>query len=189
MNMRILAGEEGGGDEEDNMALYPRKEPEMFTNKQASCGDLTPEEFKERQTISECIFIKHGLQNVFESSGEMPVEPSFNPTNNKDHEWKYAMVKFGEVSVDKPTLYFDDKELEFLSWHVRLQNMTYSVRMKVNVDVEKTGQDEVVEKQILSKKTQDIPIGRIPVMVKFVLCNTTEKGDNGESSKKGESAY
>ena len=41
----------------------------------------------------------------------------------------------------------------------------------------KTGQDEYVEKQILPKKTQDIPIGRIPVMVKSVLCNSTEKGE------------
>ncbi|CDY49615.1 BnaCnng17670D, partial [Brassica napus] len=146
-------------------------------------------------------FIEHGLQSVFESSGEMLVEPSFDPTKNKDHEWRYATVKFGEVSVDKPTLYSDDKELVFLPWHARLQNMTYSARMKVNVDVEvfvkkvvkrdkfKTGQDEYVEKQILSKKTQDIPIGRIPVMVKSVLCNTTEKGKNGESYRKGECAF
>ncbi|XP_009145936.1 DNA-directed RNA polymerases IV and V subunit 2 [Brassica rapa] len=146
-------------------------------------------------------FIEHGLQSVFESSGEMLVEPSFDPTKNKDHEWRYATVKFGEVSVDKPTLYSDDKELVFLPWHARLQNMTYSARMKVNVDVEvfvkkvvkrdkfKTGQDEYVEKQILSKKTQDIPIGRIPVMVKSVLCNTTEKGKHVESYRKGECAF
>ncbi|KAL0816584.1 hypothetical protein Bca101_073028 [Brassica carinata] len=112
-------------------------------------------------------FIEHGLQSVFESSGEMLVEPSFDPTKNKDH------------GGDTP----------------RLQNMTYSARMKVFVkkvvkrDKFKAGQDEYVEKQILSKKTQDIPIGRIPVMVKSVLCNTTEKGKNGESYRKGECAF
>lgn len=65
------------------------------------------------------------------------------------------------------------------------------VKKVVKRDKFKTGQDEYVEKQILSKKTQDIPIGRIPVMVKSVLCNTTEKekGKNGESYRKGECAF
>ncbi|KAJ4893937.1 DNA-directed RNA polymerases IV and V subunit 2 [Raphanus sativus] len=56
--------------------------------------------------------------------------------------------------------------------------------MKVNVDVEvfvkkvvkrdkfKTGQDE---RQILSKKTQDIPIGRIPVMGGYFVIKGAEK--------------
>ncbi|KFK44270.1 nuclear rna polymerase d2a [Arabis alpina] len=146
-------------------------------------------------------FIEHGLQKVFESFGEMLVEPSFDPTKNKDHEWRYATVKFGEVTVEKPTFYSDDKELEFLPWHARLQNMTYSARMRVNVQVEvfiknvvksdkfKTGQDEYVEKKILDVKTQDLPIGRIPVMVKSVLCQTAAKGKNGENNKKGDCAF
>ncbi|KAG2246608.1 hypothetical protein Bca4012_090416 [Brassica carinata] len=46
---------------------------------------------------------------VFESFGELLVEPSFDPTQNKDHEWRYATVKFGEVSTEKPTFDTDGK--------------------------------------------------------------------------------
>lgn len=73
---------------------------------------------------------------MFDSFGEMVVEPSFDPTKNKKLEGRYASVKFGEVSVEKPTFFADDKELEFLPWHSRLQNMTYSSRIKVSVQVE-----------------------------------------------------
>ncbi|CAF2154285.1 BnaA01g26990D [Brassica napus] len=34
---------------------------------------------------------------VFESFGELLVESSFDPTQNKDHEWRYATVKFREA--------------------------------------------------------------------------------------------
>ncbi|VVA99127.1 unnamed protein product [Arabis nemorensis] len=123
----------------------------------------------------------------------MLVEPSFDPTKNKEHDWIYTTVKFGQVTLEKPTFFTDDKEVEFLPWHARLQNMTYSVRMKVNVQVEvftkkvvksdkfKTGQDEYVEKKILDVKKQDIPIGRIPVMGR--------RERTGDSYKKGECAF
>lgn len=81
-------------------------------------------------------FIEHGLQKVFDSFGEMLVEPSFDPTKNKDRDWRYATVKFGEVSVEKPTFFSGEKELQLLPWYARLQNMTYSARMTVNVQVE-----------------------------------------------------
>ncbi|KAG7631667.1 RNA polymerase Rpb2 domain 2 [Arabidopsis suecica] len=143
-------------------------------------------------------FIEHGLQNVFES-GDILVEPSFDVIKKKDGDWRYATVKFGKVTLEKPTFFSDDKELEFLPWHARLQNMTYSARIKVNVQVEvfkkivvkhdkfKTGQDEYVEKEILDVKKQDILIGSIPVMVKSVLCKTSEKGK--ENCKKGNCAF
>ncbi|WZZ28821.1 hypothetical protein YC2023_012222 [Brassica napus] len=43
-------------------------------------------------------FVQHGRQIVFESFGELLVEPSFDPTQNKDYEWRrYATVKFREA--------------------------------------------------------------------------------------------
>lgn len=58
------------------------------------------------------------------------------------------------------------------------------IQKVVKRDKFKTGQNDFVEKQILHKKSQSIPIGRIPVMVKSVLCNTAEKGQ-----KKGDCAF
>jgi DNA-directed RNA polymerase-4/5 subunit 2 len=62
-------------------------------------------------------FIEHGLQNVFESFGDILVEPSFDVIKKKDGDWRYATVKFGKVTLEKPTFFSDDKELEFLPWH------------------------------------------------------------------------
>lgn len=61
------------------------------------------------------------------------------------------------------------------------------IKKVVKSDKFKTGQDEYVEKKILDVKKQEIPIGRLPVMVKSVLCNTSEKGK--ENCKKGECAF
>ena len=57
----------------------------------------------------------------------------------------------------------------------------------VKSDKFKTGQDNYVEKKILDVKKQDILIGSIPVMVKSILCKTSEKGK--ENCKKGDCAF
>ncbi|BAB02021.1 DNA-dependent RNA polymerase II [Arabidopsis thaliana] len=99
-------------------------------------------------------FIEHGLQNVFESFGDILVEPSFDVIKKKDGDWRYATV-FKKIVIKH--------------------------------DKFKTGQDEYVEKEILDVKKQDILIGSIPVMVKSVLCKTSEKGK--ENCKKGNCAF
>ena len=60
-------------------------------------------------------------------------------------------------------------------------------KIVIKHDKFKTGQDEYVEKERLDVKKQDILIGSIPVMVKSVLCKTSEKGK--ENCKKGNCAF
>ena len=75
--------------------------------------------------------------------------------------------------------------------HARLQNMTYSVRMKIHVNVQvytqtvgrsdkfKIGIDKVVQKNVVHTENREITIGRMSVMVKSYLCwlITIKKGD------------
>ncbi|XP_021890660.1 DNA-directed RNA polymerase D subunit 2b [Carica papaya] len=83
-------------------------------------------------------FVKHGLQKVFDSYGEMTIEPTYDPSKKGDNDWRYASVRFGKVTVDQPTFVggtnCDEKNM--LPRHARLQNMTYASRMKVNVHVQ-----------------------------------------------------
>ena len=83
-------------------------------------------------------FINNGIQQTFDSFGELTVEPGYDPSKKGESEWRYASVKFGKVTLDKPSFWggSDGSEHNMLPRHARLQNMTYSSRMKVNVSVE-----------------------------------------------------
>lgn len=160
--------------------------------------------FKEYGLISHQInsyndFIQSGIQKIFDSIGEIIVEPGFDPSKKGENEWRYASVKFGKVTLEQPKFWTgekfqadNDKEyLDLLPRHARLQNMTYSSRMKVHVSVQvytqalvrsdkfKTGKEQFLQKEVKSEDNRSIIIGRIPVMVKSDLCwmNKVEKGD------------
>lgn len=84
-------------------------------------------------------FIKHGIQRVFDSIGEIVVEPGYDPSKKGDNDWRYASIKFGKVTVSRPTFwtggkFSEDGGEEYLQlWprHARLQFMTYSARITV----------------------------------------------------------
>lgn len=84
-------------------------------------------------------FISNGIQRVFDSFGEMTVEPGYDPSKKGESEWRFASVRFGKVTVDQPSFWGglgEGKELNMLPRHARLQNMTYASKMKVNVHVQ-----------------------------------------------------
>ncbi|KAL8115864.1 hypothetical protein AgCh_022384 [Apium graveolens] len=135
-------------------------------------------------------FIKHGIQNVFDSIGEITVQPGYDPSKKGDGDWRYASVKFGKVKLARPTFFtgekfFNDNAIDFVDFyprHARLQNMTYSSKMKVEVHLQvytqkmvrsdkfKTGKEQYVDKAVCKEIREEIPIGTLPVMVKSDLC-------------------
>ncbi|GLU01242.1 hypothetical protein SLE2022_185550 [Rubroshorea leprosula] len=155
--------------------------------------------FKEYGLISHQInsyndFIKNGLQKVFDSFGTIIIEPGHDPSKKGDSgELRYASVTFGRVSLDRPTIFTASGagDQKLLPRHARLQNMTYSSRMKVNVtfqvytkrlvrsDKFKTGQEQFLQDDIVYEDVREIIIGSIPVMVRSELCwmNEAEKDD------------
>ncbi|XP_047325523.1 DNA-directed RNA polymerases IV and V subunit 2-like [Impatiens glandulifera] len=143
-------------------------------------------------------FIDNGVQNVFDSIGEIIVEPSYEPSQ-KGEDRKFVLIKFGKVRLDRPCFGTGHKFVnvggrEFLDLfprHARLQNMTYASRMRVDVHIEvytsrvvksdkcKTGKEQCLDKHIQFQDDKEITIGRLPVMVRSKLCwmNGAEKGD------------
>ncbi|KAJ4958066.1 hypothetical protein NE237_025177 [Protea cynaroides] len=135
-------------------------------------------------------FVEHGIQKVFDSVGEITVEPGFDPSKKGkgQGDWRYASVTFGKVTFDKPMFWTggssaDDKKLlKLMPWHARLQNMTYSGRLKVNIKVQvytqklmksdkfKTGIEQFIEKDVQCEEERDVVVGRIPVMVQSKSC-------------------
>ncbi|CAA2987375.1 DNA-directed RNA polymerases IV and V subunit 2-like [Olea europaea subsp. europaea] len=135
-------------------------------------------------------FIKHGIQQMFDSIGEIVVEPGYDPSKRGDGDWRYASLKFGKVTLEQPTFWTGEKFsadggkefLEMYPRHARLQNMTYSSRIKVETHLQvysknvarsdkfKTGVEQFVENKVLNDYHSDIIFGRLPVMVKSDLC-------------------
>lgn len=87
-------------------------------------------------------FIRTGIQEVFNSIGEILVKPLYDSSQYGDGEWRSASVKFGKVTLEQPKFYtgenfsMDDGDcfVDMLPRHARLQNMTYAARMKVQVN-------------------------------------------------------
>ncbi|KAL4302856.1 hypothetical protein GQ457_10G002960 [Hibiscus cannabinus] len=138
-------------------------------------------------------FVRYGLQNTFDSFGEFLIHSGYDPSKKGEGDWRHARVRFGKVTVERPTFWAvtGGNELNMLPRHARLQNMTYSSRMKVEVELQvytiksvksdkfKTGREEIVEEDIVHEEKREILIGRIPVMVGSDLCwtNEVEKAD------------
>ncbi|OMO75680.1 hypothetical protein CCACVL1_16103 [Corchorus capsularis] len=140
-------------------------------------------------------FIKYGLQKTFDSFGEYEIQPDYDPSKKGDGDWHHAKVKFGKVSVVRPTCWAvsggTETELNMLPRHARLQNMTYSSKMKVEVELKvytkkivksdkfKTGREEIRVEEIVYQDKREIFLGRLPVMVKSDLCwmSEVEKAD------------
>ncbi|XP_058096587.1 DNA-directed RNA polymerases IV and V subunit 2-like [Magnolia sinica] len=163
------------------------------------CKDAARSFFDEWGLISHQInsyneFTENGIQKIFDSIGEIVVEPGYDPSKKTDGGWRHASVTFGKVTLEEPKFWTGEKaqdELKVMPRHARLQNMTYSSRMKVEVKLQvyiqeplnsdkcKTGKEKYICKKVLSEETKDIVIGRMPVMVKSKLCwlDRLEKSD------------
>ncbi|EYU29217.1 hypothetical protein MIMGU_mgv1a000367mg [Erythranthe guttata] len=136
-------------------------------------------------------FVNHGIQKVFDSIGEIVVEPGYDPSKKGEGDWKRACLKFGKVTLERPTFWTGEKfssvdgakdYLELLPRHARLQNMTYAAKIKVETHLQvytkglnrsdkfTTGVENTVEKTLLNEYHNEVNFGRLPVMVKSDLC-------------------
>ena len=84
-------------------------------------------------------FLATGLQSAFDSFGDLVVEPGYDPSKKGEGDYRYAAVKFGKVTLDQPKFWGGEgnaHEFKMLPRHARLQRMTYSSKVKVNVQVQ-----------------------------------------------------
>ncbi|CAA6665137.1 unnamed protein product [Spirodela intermedia] len=132
-------------------------------------------------------FVDNGLQKIFDSLGEVNVDPEYDPSKKGSSGWRHARITFGKVRLESPTFWTErhnssDEPLKLLPKHARIQNMTYSARMFVEVNVKvytkelvksdkfKTGKQQYINNKVLNEDTREIVMGRVPVMVKSKLC-------------------
>ena len=83
-------------------------------------------------------FVSHGLQELFNSLGEIIVDPGYDPSKKVSGAWKHAIIKFGRVKLEKPVFLSgnDEVDIDLKPRHARLQNMTYASKIKVEVTIQ-----------------------------------------------------
>uniref|UniRef100_A0A1D1YSW2 DNA-directed RNA polymerase subunit beta n=1 Tax=Anthurium amnicola TaxID=1678845 RepID=A0A1D1YSW2_9ARAE len=157
------------------------------------CEEATRAFFNQFGLISHQInsyndFVENGIQQIFDSLGEVNVQPGYDPSKKGAGGWRHAKVTFGKVRLEEPKFWGrhvgGEEHLNLLPKHARLQNMTYSSKMMVEVKVQvytqdlvrsdkfKTGKEQCVniKSRVLIEDTREILMGSIPVMVKSNLC-------------------
>jgi len=127
----------------DNKTVYCEMNVETL---EKFCKDASRAFFNEFGLISHQInsfnqFVTIGIQELFDSLGEVVVEPGYDPSKGGGENWRHATIKYGKVSLDKPSFWperndQDEECLKLLPRHARLQNMTYSSKLKVEVRVQ-----------------------------------------------------
>ncbi|KAJ6766150.1 DNA-DIRECTED RNA polymerase I SUBUNIT 2 [Salix purpurea] len=167
-----------------NLNELGRETLQSFCKKAASLFFFDEYGLISHQINSYNAFINSGLQRVFDSFGEVAVEPGYDISEQKDGEWRRASVRLGKVALNRPSFWggtSSDAEHNMVFRHARACNMTYSVRIKIHVNVQvytqtvsrsdkcKTGIDKVVQKNVVHAENREIIIGRMPVMVKSYL--------------------
>ncbi|KAK4792030.1 hypothetical protein SAY86_022465 [Trapa natans] len=186
--------DEFSGDDEEEMTavdiIHDLGEPFLrdFTRKAATAF------FENYGLISHQInsfndFIKHGIQDTFDSFEELKIEPGYDPSRKTEAGWRCARVRFEKVTLDRPQFWAGEKlaesgktYLNLLPRHARLQNTTYSARMKVTVffqvytermvssDKFKTGKSQHLIEEVLREERKEVMVGRMPIMVKSEQC-------------------
>lgn len=167
------------------------KESDLSTRSlEKFCKDASRAFFKEWGLVSHQInsyndFIEHGLQDLFDTLGEIIVEPGYDPSKKGFEGWRHAAINFGKVRLEKPEFWSESNDVQetsvkLLPKHARLQSMTYSSQLKVEARVQtyvqekndkaKTGKDLYIQKKVLDDTKREITIGRLPVMVNSNLC-------------------
>lgn len=115
-------------------------------NLEKFCKEAARAFFKEWGLINHQIssyndFVEHGIQDLFDTLGDVVVEPGYDPSKKGDGAWRHASITFGKVRLEKPEFWpekndIEEGSLKLLPRHARLQNMTYSSQMKVKVRVQ-----------------------------------------------------
>ncbi len=101
-------------------------------------------------------FIEQGLQKIVDS--ESLIEPVIKPAGVTEFK-----IKLGKITVGRPDILESDSILRPITpMEARIRDLTYDAPMVLSVSY-------IADKKV--KKEEDVPIGRIPIVVKSKFCN------------------
>ncbi|RRT80438.1 hypothetical protein B296_00020515 [Ensete ventricosum] len=86
-------------------------------NLEKFCKEAARAFFKEWGLINHQIssyndFVEHGIQDLFDTLGEVVVEPGYDPSKKGDGAWRHATITFGKVRLEKPEFWPEKNDIE-----------------------------------------------------------------------------
>ena len=138
-------------------------------------------------------FVRNSIQEIVEDTGSIYAisAPQSSLDDGKDYRTK-MQIEFGQVYITPPTRQGDASQEEaLLPSACRLRQFTYSA--EVECEVKRTifeVDDETMQEAVIGSDESMVPIGRIPVMVRSMLCTlTTQKDGNWNPAAFGECPF
>ena len=169
---------DGQDDTHDNA---PISQPDSWTviSKYFDCNGLV-----RQQIASFDEFVRNTIQEIVEDTGELNAISIPQTSSDDGRDYRTRMkIEFAQVYITPPTRIGDSSQEEpLLPSACRLRQFTYSA--EVECEVKRTiyeVDDETMQENVISHDESMVPIGRIPVMVRSMLCTlTAQKSDNSQ---------
>ena len=147
IDMEMLWDDEDSEDDVDvmDMDLHDLGEVSLMNFcKKASSAFFKQYGLINHQITSYNTFVRSGIQKVFDAIGEITINPGYDPSKKGEDGWRYASIRFGKVELERPMFWTGEKfhadggkdYINLLPRHARLQNMTYSARLKVETHLQ-----------------------------------------------------
>eukprot|EP01084_Bolivina_argentea_P251838 422540_1 len=126
-------------------------------------------------------FVRNTIQEIVEDTGEIYAisGPQRSPDDGRDYRTKIK-IEFAQVYITPPTRVGDScQEEPLLPSACRLRQFTYcaEVECEIRRTISEVDDESMVE-SVISRDESMVPIGRIPVMVRSMLCTLTAQRDS-----------
>ena len=118
-------------------------------------------------------FFNNGINQIFKEKNPMKIMKQLDPETKifKLQADLYFGGREGDkIYIGKPIIFDQDREHYMFPNEARLRNMTYSVTLHYDVDIEYTIYDENDEAIKTSTTLEKIYLGRFPIMLNSDLC-------------------
>lgn len=187
-DLGVIEDDGWNGDPTHDLAPISQADSWTVISKYFDCNGLV-----RQQIASFDEFVRNSIQEIVEDTGEIYAisAPQTSPDDGKDYRTKMK-IEFAQVYITPPTRSGDAAQEEaLLPSACRLRQFTYSA--EVECEVKRTiyeVDDETMQENVISSDESMVPIGRIPVMVRSMLCTlTTQKDHNWNPAAFGECQY
>jgi len=170
-DLGVIVDDEDGWDGEDlSHTQAPISQADSWTviSKYFECNGLV-----RQQIASFDEFVRNTIQEIVEDTGSLFAVsiPQTSSDDGRDYRTK-MQIEFGQVYITPPTRIGDSAQEEpLLPSQCRLRQFTYSA--EVECEIKRTifeVDDETMQENQIATDTSMVPIGRIPVMVRSMLC-------------------
>jgi len=176
-DLGIIEEADGWDGKDIQHELAPISQADSWTviSKYFECNGLV-----RQQIASFDEFVRNTIQEIVEDTGELYAISAPQQSNDDGRDYRTKMkIEFNQVYITPPTRVGDHQQEEpLLPSMCRLRQFTYAAEVECEIKREiYEVDDETLAENLISSDTSMVPIGKIPVMVRSMLCTLKAQQD------------